>query len=145
MVHRRFTEILGEPAGAFVVRAPGRANLIGEHIDYNDGCVLPMAVERYVVIAAAPSNDDSQTATIFSGNLGDSTTVHLHGDLKPKPQPNGWAGYLEGVISGFNELGIEIPSFDAVIHQSIGVIVFVTVLALAWSFLTKFYERKQTA
>jgi galactokinase len=101
----------------FLVAAPGRVNLIGEHIDYNDGCVLPMAVERYVVIAAAPSNDDSQTATIFSGNLGDSTTVNLNGDLKPKP--NGWAGYVEGVISGFNELGIEIPSFDAVIQSSI--------------------------
>ena len=48
-----FVVIRREPQ--YMVAAPGRVNLIGEHTDYNGGFVLPMAIERYVVIAAAKS------------------------------------------------------------------------------------------
>ena len=48
-----FTTIYGRPP-KWLVAAPGRVNLIGEHVDYNDGFVLPMAIERYTLIAAAP-------------------------------------------------------------------------------------------
>ena len=44
----------------WMAAAPGWVNMIGEHTDYNDGFVLPMAIERYVVMAAAPSDDDEQ-------------------------------------------------------------------------------------
>ena len=47
----KFAERFGRQA-KWIVAAPGRVNLIGEHIDYNDGFVLPMAIERYCVIAA---------------------------------------------------------------------------------------------
>ena len=47
----RFREKLGRPP-RWLVAAPGRVNLIGEHTDYNDGYVLPMAIERYVALAA---------------------------------------------------------------------------------------------
>ena len=46
--------------GEFAFRAPGRVNLIGEHTDYNDGFVLPMAIDRYTVVAAAPSDQVGQ-------------------------------------------------------------------------------------
>ena len=48
-----FAARFGRPT-PFLAAAPGRVNLIGEHTDYNDGFVLPMAIERYTVIAAAP-------------------------------------------------------------------------------------------
>ena len=50
----QFTQICGRPP-RWIAAAPGRVNVIGEHTDYNDGFVLPMAIERYTVIAAAPS------------------------------------------------------------------------------------------
>ena len=52
-VRTAFEQCTGQ-APAFVVRAPGRVNLIGEHTDYNDGFVLPMAIDRAVWIALRP-------------------------------------------------------------------------------------------
>ena len=48
-------------APRWVTAAPGRVNLIGEHTDYNDGFVLPMAIERYVVLAADQSPEPAET------------------------------------------------------------------------------------
>ncbi|NIP74868.1 MAG: galactokinase, partial [Xanthomonadales bacterium] len=56
-VTEEFTRRFGEPP-AFVVRAPGRVNLIGEHTDYNDGFVLPMAIDRATWIALRPAANE---------------------------------------------------------------------------------------
>src|ERR1700679_3415286 len=53
----------------WIVAAPGRVNIIGEHTDYNDGFVLPMAIERYTVIAAAPSDRVSPEVELRSANM----------------------------------------------------------------------------
>ena len=68
-----FEDYFGEPP-TIIVRAPGRVNLIGEHTDYNDGFVLPMAIDRAVMIALRPRDDGrllihaldyEQTATLL--------------------------------------------------------------------------------
>ena len=98
----------------FVAAAPGRVNLIGEHIDYCDGFVLPLAIERYVVIAARPN--DSQTARIIT--TGEAA---IEIDLSKNQQiaePK-WSNYLRGVIRGFQDLHYRLPGFDAAIVSSV--------------------------
>ena len=60
----------------FVIRAPGRANLIGEHTDYNDGFVMPLAVDYALWLAIAPRADD--TLHIHSLNFGGVTVLGAH-------------------------------------------------------------------
>ncbi len=88
--------------------APGRVNLIGEHIDYCDGFVLPLAIERYIVVAAALNGrnevrlrSENQPEAVIS--LEEKMTLS-----EPK-----WANYIRGVIHGFQERGHTIPGFDA--------------------------------
>lgn len=99
----------------WIAAAPGRVNLIGEHIDYNDGFVLPMAIDRYVVIAAA-TDDDSAAINLYSSNLTETARVSLH---RPTPGNSGWSTYLEGVLAGFAQRGYDLPAFSAVIRSNV--------------------------
>ena len=101
-----------------VAAAPGRVNLIGEHVDYNHGFVLPMAIERYVIIAAAPSSNPSQEhATFYSSDMQESIDVPI--SASSGPTCSGWGRYLEGVIAGFVSRGCNVPPLDAVIGSSV--------------------------
>lgn len=97
-----------------VAVAPGRVNLIGEHIDYCDGFVLPLAIERYVGIAARPN--DSQTARVTS--TGESTIEIDLSRAQEIADPK-WSNYLRGVIRGFQDLEYKLPGFDASIVSSV--------------------------
>ena len=57
MITEKFQQRFGEPP-AHVIRAPGRVNLLGEHVDYNDGFVLPIAIDRATWLAFSPSDTD---------------------------------------------------------------------------------------
>ena len=104
-------------SAATVAVAPGRVNLIGEHIDYCDGFVLPFAIERAVVIAAALNGtSEVRVATSFDTEgavipLGAQQEISV-----PK-----WSNYLRGVIEGFRLRGIAVPGFDAFIVSSLPV------------------------
>lgn len=111
-------EARNKSAPSIVVTAPGRVNLIGEHVDYNDGFVLPMAIERNVAIAAALRGDPSlRSALCYSVNLDEAVTIPLQTRLEPRFQE--WSTYLEGVITEYQERGISIPAFEAVIQSNI--------------------------
>lgn len=92
----------------FIVRAPGRVNLIGEHTDYNDGFVLPMAIDRAVRIALRPRPD--QTVRLFSLDFGDESAFELH-SLR---RNSGWIEYPKGMASELIKAGYELKGFDAV-------------------------------
>ena len=102
----------------FVVAAPGRVNLIGEHTDYNGGFVLPMAIERYVVIAADNSSDsDASVARIYSSNKEENAAIQIRGHIEPGPA--NWSSYLQGVVAGFAARGLDSPPFDAVVRSTV--------------------------
>jgi len=100
-----------------VASAPGRVNLIGEHIDYCDGFVMPFAIQRYIVIAAAPNG--TETARIASSM--DPTPVEIDLAAEQTPGEPKWTNYIRGVIHGFRKKGIRIPGFDAYLVSSIPV------------------------
>ena len=102
----------GTPAPAtFAVHAPGRVNLIGEHTDYNEGFVLPMAIERGVTIAVTRRADG--VATFRSDCEADTAMFDLRTPLEPGRRD--WARYPAGVVAGYQRLGWSIPGFDAVV------------------------------
>jgi galactokinase len=84
-----------------VYRAPGRVNLIGEHTDYNDGFVMPMALDRSTWVAAAPRAD--RTIVVRSQDLDDEQTIHLDA---PRAGPTGrWTDYVRGVATMIDRVG----------------------------------------
>ena len=101
-----------------VAAAPGRVNLIGEHIDYNNGFVLPMAIERYVIIAADSCSDSSREyATFFSSSIQESRDIPI--GASSGPTCSGWGRYIEGVIAGFVSGGHDVSALDAVIGSNV--------------------------
>jgi galactokinase len=95
--------------------APGRVNLIGEHIDYCDGFVMPFAIDRYIVIAGCANG--TREARISSAISDEVVTLDLN--LPKKPGLPKWANYIRGVIRGFQDRGHHIPGFDAFILSSV--------------------------
>lgn len=97
-----------------IAAAPGRVNLIGEHIDYCDGFVMPFAIDRSIVIAAAVNG--SRHATLRSAGLPDAVIDLSVPQVIGEPH---WANYVRGVIDGFQKLGHPIPGFDACFVSSV--------------------------
>jgi galactokinase len=109
-----FAKCVGHPP-KWIVAAPGRVNLIGEHTDYNDGFVLPMAIERYTVIAA--DRNKARQVTLHSLTTGESATFPLRAAVE-RGEP-AWSNYVRGVIAGFQQRKLKVPGFDAVIDSSV--------------------------
>ena len=101
----------------WIAAAPGRVNVIGEHTDYNDGFVFPMAIERYTVIAAAPAEGPAKIRLRSTAGEG-LATLDPAQPLKPAPKGT-WFNYPMGVIAGFLARGLNPGGFDALIHSTV--------------------------
>jgi galactokinase len=93
-----------------VVRAPGRVNLIGEHTDYNDGFVLPAAVDKEIHFAVGLN--ETGTARLVAHDLNKTHSFSLTEEVKPGDTQ--WANYLKGVVAQMQRKGLTIPGFDCV-------------------------------
>ena len=109
-VVREFEERYGELPAA-VVRAPGRVNLIGEHTDYNDGFVFPMAIDRAMWIALRPVTE--RTVAVFSLDFAEERSFGL--DELDEPGEEGWLEYLKGTAWALQEAGHELKGWEGVL------------------------------
>ena len=100
-----------------VFRAPGRVNLIGEHTDYNDGFVLPMAIDRETVVAIAPRPD--RMLRIWSLNLDDTQELDLNN--LGAGRRGVWIDYVEGIASALASRGIALKGSDIALNSDVGI------------------------
>jgi len=101
----------------WIAAAPGRVNIIGEHTDYNDGFVLPMAIEYYSVMAADRPVDGREVITLRSTLEAEVATIDLTRPVRlaaPK-----WGNYPRGVVAGFQERGIQPGGLDVLLHSTV--------------------------
>ena len=115
-----FQKHYGRPA-RWIVAAPGRVNVIGEHTDYNDGFVLPMAIERYAIMAADAPLPGSVSAAakinIFDTHFDESATIDISAPVT-KGTPK-WSNYIRGVLCGFQNRGVKIPALDVAFMSTV--------------------------
>lgn len=110
-----FADAYGHPP-TVAATAPGRVNLIGEHTDYNDGFVLPMAIERQTVIVASPRDD--QTIRLRSTAFDEDAVFALSQNLLPG-EPD-WSNYFRGPIKLCLDTGLVLNhGFDAMIDSTV--------------------------
>ncbi len=96
----------GRPQGLWA--APGRVNVIGEHTDYNEGFVLPMAIDRYTVVAAAKRTDGRLRVV---SSAGDRRVIEVALDDLTPGFPQGWTEYPAGVAWALRGAGILSSAF----------------------------------
>ena len=111
----RFTEAFGaEPDGVWM--APGRVNLIGEHTDYNEGFVLPFAIDKTARIAVRTRPDSVLRLLSTYGDQGMTTADTTALD---KSTARGWTKYPLGVIWAMQQRGITVPGMDLLLDSDV--------------------------
>lgn len=106
-ITQKFRDLYNQEPAVF--RSPGRVNLIGEHTDYNNGFVLPAAINKEIFFALAPNKSNSFRA--YSYNLGERAEFDL---ANVQPSDIGWANYLLGMIAQLQKADYEVKGFDLV-------------------------------
>ncbi|HET9908745.1 MAG TPA: galactokinase [Anaerolineales bacterium] len=115
-----FSKTFGEKP-AHLARAPGRVNLLGEHVDYNDGFVLPAAIDRATYIAFSPS--DSVQTTLLAADLNQQVsfspeTISTKTQIDSSPLPE-WALYPAGVMWTLLAESVSTPAMNAVYASNV--------------------------
>ena len=107
-------ELSGQ-AARWQAAAPGRVNLIGEHTDYNQGWVLPMAIDRYIAMAAAPGVPGQ--IRVRSSVMSEERSLSLDQLYTPHSDP--WMRYIQGVIAQYDQHGVRCPGLDVAVVSSV--------------------------
>ncbi len=113
-VAQKFKTLFGtEPVS--IVRSPGRINLIGEHIDYNDGFVLPASINKEIILAISPNTTDD-TCNLYAFDFDSSFTFQLSQLDKTNL---GWPNYIMGVVDELQKAGYQLKAFNCVFGGNI--------------------------
>jgi galactokinase len=115
-VQRQFELLYARPP-AFLAIAPGRVNVIGEHVDYNGGWVLPAAIDRCLIMAVAPRTD--HRVRLASADVGG--VIEFSGEDLAPGLTQDWSRYVRGVLAGLARAGHVVPGFDACLASTIPV------------------------
>jgi len=115
-VQQRFTELFKDTP--LVVRSPGRVNIIGEHTDYNEGYVLPAAIDKAITVALSKRNDDE--IHLYAQELKREYKTQVNG---LKPVQNGtddsWANYVLGVVDQIHLKNLKVSGFNLLLTGNI--------------------------
>ena len=111
-----FSKTYGRPP-RWIVAAPGRVNLIGEHTDYNDGFVLPTAIERYAVMAADKAADGKNVIEIRDVSGAEPAMIDL--SIPVKPGTPKWSNYPRGVVAGFLRRELNPGGLDVLLNSTV--------------------------
>ena len=107
-------EAAARPRDVRVVHAPGRVNLIGEHTDYNEGFVLPVAIERGIAIALVATDDGVARLT-----LAENGETREFAAAAPGPRQNGWIDYVAGMGWALAGAGLPVTGFRGVLASDL--------------------------
>jgi galactokinase len=111
-----FAEKFGYPA-SHVIQAPGRVNLIGEHTDYNDGFVLPCAIDYQTVIACAPRDD--RTVRVIAADYDNQTDEFSLDSPITSHDTQQWSNYVRGVVKHLQQRNNAFGGADLVISGNV--------------------------
>lgn len=112
-VKQKFEELFTD--SPLLVRSPGRINLIGEHTDYNDGLVLPAAIDKEIIFAMEKNGTDEHL--VYSANF-DEQKSFSNSDLKPVGQEQ-WINYLIGSVKVLEDAGKKVGGVNCVLGGNI--------------------------
>ena len=107
IIRKKFKDLYKEEPQLF--RSPGRVNLIGEHTDYNEGFVLPAAIDKDILLGITPRDDNK--VSIFSIDFNEEVDFEINNIQKSGKV---WANYLIGVIDQLNKSSKKIKGFNCV-------------------------------